>query len=163
MAWNIVQRRLGRAGGEKERLRRQREWDRTLGDGMWEIGYVIEGEFVPQRDAVDSVYYLSYKMYLESHPETLELLIKTAKSLRNPHALATSGVDLQVPAITRFLHEHKIELQGSEIVDIGSWQGRRSHALSDTLSPLQIPCAIAPKWTLEKFWQRKKCLAVWVD
>ena len=52
-------------------------------------------------------------------------------------------------------------LQGEEVVDIGSWQGRASHPIGIRLSPLTIPVTGDPKLTLEQFWQRKKCLAVW--
>ena len=67
---------------------------------------------------------------------TLELLT-LAKSLRNPHAEATTGVDLQVPTILDFLQRHGLELRGGEVVDIGSWQGKASHPLSIRLSPLR--------------------------
>lgn len=163
MPWKVIQRRLGRAGGEKERHARQRKWDREYGEGYWEIGYKIDGAFVPQHQAIDLVYDESYRLYFENHPEALQELVQLAKSLRNPHARATSGVDLQVPAITRYLREHDVALCGTEVVDIGSWQGKRSHAISERLSPLQIPCAIAPNMTLEQFWQSRKCLAIWED
>lgn len=84
-----------------------------------------------------------------------------AKVLRNPHAEATTGVDLQVQAILRYLRDHDLELQGAEVVDIGTWQGQRSHPISVRLSPLHIPCVLEPKLTLEKWWQSRKCLAVW--
>lgn len=51
----------------------------------------------------------------------------------------------------------------SEVVDIGSWKGNVSHALSIRLSPLHIQVTGNPKMTLEQFWQEKKCLAVWAD
>ena len=163
MAWKVVNRRIGRAGGLKQRTGRQREWDREYGEGRWAVGYVIDGEFVSQEDAVDSVYYRSYEKHFEEHPEDVEELIQTAKRLRNPHAEATTGVDLQVPAITEYLDRNGLSLQGSEIVDIGTWNGERSHAISVRLSPLQIRCALKPKMTLENYWQKKKCLAIWED
>ncbi len=86
-----------------------------------------------------------------------------AKIIQNPHARATSGVDLQVPAITRYLQEHKISLLGNEAVDIGTWEGKRSHAISVRLSPLQVKCCLDERLTLEKWWQEKKCLAKWID
>ena len=161
MGWKIVERNIGRAGGERPRNARQREWDRQYGDGEWAVGYVIDGEFVRQEDALESVYYRSYEAYFREHPEELEELVATAKVLRNPHAEATTGVDLQVPAIMTYLERHGLALRGREVVDIGTWEGRHSHAISVRLSPLQIPCSLAPKMTLEKFWQAKKCLSVW--
>ncbi len=76
MTWHIQKRRLGRAGGLKERMARQRQWDQTYGDGMWEIGYLINGDFVPQRDALDSIYTQSYRQHFDQHPEDLQELIQ---------------------------------------------------------------------------------------
>ena len=90
-----------------------------------------------------------------------ELVEHLAPRLRNPHAEATSGVDLQVPAITAYLERHGLTLQGSEVVDIGSWQGTSSHPIGVRLSPLQIHVAGSDHVTLESFWQGKKCLAAW--
>src|SRR5262249_31385028 len=105
----------------------------------------------------------SYEEHFAVHPEDVEELIRLAKVLRNPHAEATTGVDLQVPAILSYLERHGLRLQGAEVVDIGSWQGKASHALSVRLSPLHIRLAGNPKMTLEQFWQDRKCLAVWED
>ncbi len=161
MPWKVVDRNIGRAGGLKQRTGRQHEWDEKYGEGSWTVGYVINGEFIPQETALETIYYASYEEHFSNHPDDLEELVKTAKKLRNPHAEATTGVDLQVPAITDYLSRHNLTLKGSQIVDIGSWQGEASHALSIRLSPLQIKAAGNPKVTLEKFWQSKKCLAVW--
>src|ERR1041384_7495226 len=99
MPWKVVERRIGRAGGVKQRAARQREWDRQYGEDCWAVGYVVDGAFVLQDDAFESIYYKSYEEHFESHPEDLEELVRTAKLLRNPHAEATTGVDLQVPAV----------------------------------------------------------------
>lgn len=161
MSWEIVLRRLGRAGGIKQRHARQRSWDRTYGEGLWEIGYVVDHEFITQDDAYDRIYVESYRTYFDEHPEDLEELVATAKVLRNPHAEATTSVDLQVPAITKCLEEHNLVLAGREVVDIGTWNGERSHAISVRLSPLHLPVIGERRMSLESFWQRKKCLAVW--
>lgn len=95
------------------------------------------------------------------HPTDLTDLTQTAKVLRNPHAEATTAVDLQVPAILEYLRRNHLSLQGREVVDIGSWEGRASHALSIRLSPLSVRVIGDPKTTLEQFWQERKCLAVW--
>ena len=47
-------------------------------------------------------------------------------------------------------------------MDIGSY-GDRSHPLSVRLSPVTIEVTGDPRTTLEKFWQTRKCLAVWED
>lgn len=161
MSWKIEKRKIGRAGGKTQRNARHKEWDKKYGEGNWEIGYVIDMEFVDQYTAIDSVYYQSYVEHFERHPADLDLLIKLAKVLRNPHAEATTGVDLQIPAIIRYLKEKGLSLEGKEVVDIGSWQGQTSHPISVKLSPLHIKCCIQPRWTLEKWWQEEKCLAVW--
>lgn len=163
MSWKIVDRRIGRAGGLKQRMARQREWDLKYGDDRWTVGYVIDGEFVTQDEALELIYHRSYEEHFRRHPEDLEELIRTAKVLRNPHAEATTGVDLQVPAIMDYLARHNLSLQGSEVVDIGSWQGQASHALSIRLSPLHIKVVGNDRMTLENFWQSKKCLAVWEE
>jgi hypothetical protein len=161
MPWRVVERKIGRAGGVQQRTARQREWDARYGEDNWEVGYLIDGEFVTQAEAVESVYDRSYEEHFDAHPEDLEELVATAKRLRNPHSEATTGVDLQVPAILTYLERHGLALRGEEVVDIGSWEGRASHPLSIRLSPLTIRAAGEPKLTLEQFWQRKKCLAVW--
>lgn len=163
MGWKVIERRIGRAGAVKRRVARQREWDEKYGPGNWEIGYLLDGLFTSQEEALETVYYRSYAWHFEEHPSDLRELIGLAKALRNPHAEATTGVDLQVPAILDYLQRHGHRLQGREIVDIGSWEGFASHPLSIRLSPLQIRCVIDPRMTLEQFWQERKCLAIWVD
>ncbi|MFN3200398.1 MAG: hypothetical protein ACE366_18515 [Bradymonadia bacterium] len=163
MSWAVVERKIGRAGGVKRRQAKQREWDRKYGDGNWQVGYVVDGAFVSQDDAFDQIYKASYVAHFDAHPEDLQALVDTAKVLRNPHAEATTGVDLQVPAIMEILSERGLSLQGDVVMDIGTWQNERSHPLSVKLSPLQVACVLKPQWTLEKFWQEKKVLATWRD
>jgi len=163
MPWKIIERKLGRAGGIKQRLARQRDWDRMYGEGNWEIGYVLDGIFIDQETAFEKIYYQSYVEHFQNHPEDLTELIQTAKKLRNPHAEATTGVDLQIPAIMQFLERLNLQLSGNEVVDIGSWQGQASHKISIRLSPLHIKAADYPNMTLEQFWQEKKCLAIWQE
>ncbi|VAW72183.1 hypothetical protein MNBD_GAMMA12-2061 [hydrothermal vent metagenome] len=162
MAWEVISRKIGRAGSIKQRTHQQREWDIKYGQDHWAIGYVIDGEFVTQEAAIDLIYYQSYAKHFSEHPADLEELLTLAKVLRNPHAEATTGVDLQIPAIERYLAEHSLKLKGDEVVDIGTWQGERSHSISVRLSPLHLKCCLGgDKMTLESWWQKKKCLAVW--
>jgi hypothetical protein len=123
----------------------------------------VEGTFVLQEHAVESIYYRSYEEHFAAHPDELEELIRVAKRLRNPHAEATTGVDLQVPAIMTYLERHGLRLRGTEMVDIGTWKGRASHPIGIRLSPLHIKVAGDPGTTLERFWQERKCLAVWEE
>ncbi len=161
MSWNIVERKIGKAGNTKQRQKRQREWNKKYGDN-WLIGYVIDSQFVSQEDALESIYYKSYELHFENNPNDLQELIHTAKLLENPHAKATGGVDLQVPIILDYLIRNDLKLLGNEVVDIGSF-GEASHKISVRLSPLTIKVVLNPKMTLEKFWQDKKCLATWTD
>jgi hypothetical protein len=163
MTWQIVKRRLGRAGARKEREGRQRQWDHEYGEGAWAIGYLVDGDFVLQEHALETVYHRSYEAHFEAHPADLEELVGLAKILRNPHARATTGVDLQVPAILAHLAKRGIELRGTEVVDIGTWKGEATHAISVRLSPLTVRCVLDERLTLEKWWQREKCLAVWAE
>src|SRR6266511_3959146 len=105
MPWKIVERNLGRAGGVKQRTDRQRAWDRKYGDGAWAVGYVLDGEFVLQETALESVYYRSYEQHFRDHPEDLA----SACGLRRAFAEATTGVDLQVPAILQYLQRHGLK------------------------------------------------------
>jgi hypothetical protein len=113
MPWRVVERRIGRAGGIKQRAGRQREWDRKYGEDAWMVGYVVDGQFVSQEEAIETIYQRSYAEHFADHPEDLEELIHTAKVLRNPHAIATTGVDLQVPAIMGYLKQRGLDLQGA--------------------------------------------------
>ena len=162
MAWKIAERKIGKAGGLKQRTQRQKEWDQKYGEGNWETGYMIDGEFISQEKAFDTIYCKSYQEHFINNPDDLEELINLAHKLRNPHAEMTSGVDLQVPAIMKYLNDNNLTLKGNDVVDIGSY-GSRSHAISIRLSPLTIKCCLSPKITLEQFWQEKKCLAVWTN
>ncbi len=62
MSWLIVERKIGKAGNLKQRQKRQSEWNRKYGEN-WMIGYVIDGEFVSQEDALESIYYESYTIF----------------------------------------------------------------------------------------------------
>lgn len=161
MTWKIVERKIGKAGNIKQQHKRQQEWNQKYGEN-WQIGYFIDNEFITQENALEVIYYKSYEEHFAFHPQDLEELIQTAKTLRNPHSEITGGVDLQVPAIYKYLKNKNLQLQGNEVVNIGTY-GSRSHKLSVRLSPLTIKVTGNPNMTLEKFWQDKKCLVVWDD
>ena len=161
MGGKVGERRIGKAGPLKRRTARQRAWDAKYGESNWEVGYVVEGTFVTQEEALETIYYRSYEQHFQQHPADLEELIKTARRLRNPHAEATTSVDLQVPVILDYLERNNVSLLGHDVVDIGSWEGQASHAISIRLSPLSVRVVGDPKMTVEQYWQDKKCLAVW--
>jgi hypothetical protein len=79
MPWTVVERNIGRAGGIKKRTARQREWDQTYGEDNWAVGYVVDGAFVLQEDALESIYYRSYEEHFAAHSDDLEELISLAK------------------------------------------------------------------------------------
>ncbi len=56
MAWIIVKRKLGRAGGKGEREKRQEQWNKKYGEGLWAIGYVVNDTFMMQEECLDMVY-----------------------------------------------------------------------------------------------------------
>ena len=121
----------GVRAGVHRRTARQQEWDAKDGEGNREVGCVLQGEFVPQTQALESIYSRSYEEHFAAHPEDLDELVRTARRLRNPHAEATTGVDLQVPAITTYLERDELALRGEEVVDIGSWRaGPRTRSAS---------------------------------
>lgn len=161
MSWKIVERKIGKAGNLKQRQKRQSDWDKKYGEN-WMIGYLIAGEFISQEEALELIYYKSYEQHFSKYPEDIIKLIDTAKVLINPHSKLTGGVDLQVPAIMKYLERNNLELKGKEVVEIGTF-GSRSHKISVRLSPLTIKVVGNEKMTLEKYWQEKKCLAIWKE
>ncbi|MDU1891716.1 MAG: hypothetical protein E6767_13595 [Dysgonomonas sp.] len=163
MGWKVVEKKIGRAGSPKQQLSRQKEWDKKYGTDSWMVGYIINEEFITSEEAFDIIYYPSYVQHFENHPNDLLELINTAKALRNPHAEATGGVDLQVPTIMKYLREHLLTLKGTDLMNIGTWGNIHSHKLSVRLSPLQIKVIGNEKMTLEKYWQEKKVLVIWKD
>jgi hypothetical protein len=93
-------------------LTQSHESDQKYGEDQCAVGYAVDGAFVLQEDALDSICNRSYDEHFGAHPEDLEELIGLAKRLRNPRAEATTGVDLQVPAIMAYLERHRLRLQG---------------------------------------------------
>jgi len=78
MSWKIIERKIGKAGNLKQRQKRQSEWDKKHGEN-WMIGYIINHEFISQEDALENIYYESYRLHFENYPKDLIELIKTAK------------------------------------------------------------------------------------
>jgi hypothetical protein len=39
----------------EQRTARQREWDRQYGEDNWQVGYIIDGAFVSQEEALLAV------------------------------------------------------------------------------------------------------------
>jgi hypothetical protein len=71
-AWRVVEGRIGRAGGVKQRTARQRAWDQKYGEGQWAVGCVVGGAFVLQEYALKSIYNRSYEEHFAAHPEGSE-------------------------------------------------------------------------------------------
>src|SRR5262245_34689253 len=68
MTWKVMERRIGRAGPLKRRTARQREWDAKYGEGCWEVGYILDGKFVTQEEALETIYYRSYEQHFREYP-----------------------------------------------------------------------------------------------
>jgi len=134
MPWQIVERKIGRAGSAKQRAARSENGTSVMGRDSWAVGYVIEGEFVLQEEALQSVYYRSYEAHFRAHPEDLEELLRAGSRARNPHAEATTGVDLQIPAIMQYLQRQRTRNSGQRVVDYRHLAGQRSHPISVRLS-----------------------------
>jgi hypothetical protein len=45
MRWKVVERKIGKAGDDKQRRKRQTEWNIKYGEN-WMIGYEIDGQFI---------------------------------------------------------------------------------------------------------------------
>ena len=163
MSWNVVERKIGRAGGVKQRTARQREWDQKYGEDALGGRLRHRRRLRPPRRCA-GVGLLP------------ELRGTFCRSSRRPGGTDPAGQDAaesprrgndrRGPAGAS---DHDVSgsprasLQGNEVMDIGSWKGQASHAISIRLSPLHIKVTGDPKTTLEQFWQEKKCLAVWEE
>jgi hypothetical protein len=155
--------KLGRAGGPEKREKARVEWNKKYGEGNWEIVYFYNGKIYSRDEAMEEFYNKSYYEYLKNHEETLDKLCNMAAMLYNPHAEATEGVDLQVPAVLRSIEELGRKLQGKEIVAIGTYgykDGIKYPPISWELSPFRMPLWCDKKLSVEKFWQEYKYLAV---
>ena len=64
MPWVIKERKIGKAGDLKQRMKRQREWDQTYGEN-WMIGYTVDGAFISQEEALEHIYNKSYALHLK--------------------------------------------------------------------------------------------------
>lgn len=163
MPWQVVERNISPTGGVWELAAHKRAWEGKHGRGNWVIGYETERGFITEEAAIEAIYYKSYEEHFDSHPNDLDELVHLAGELRNPHAEAIAGVDLQVPAIMDYLNRNELNLRGPEVVDIGAWDSGTSPPIGIRLSAAHVTAVGNHKMSLEKFWQSKKCLAVWKD
>lgn len=155
--------KLGRAGGPKNRQKKKEEWDRKYGEGNWEIVYFYNNKIYTREEALSEFYNKSYYIFLKNNPNITMRLCLLARELYNPHAEATGGVDLQVPAVLEALDRLGRELTGKERIAIGTWgskYGKKYPPISHQLSPFKIPLWCDRRISVEKFWQEYKYLAV---
>ena len=132
MPWRVVEKKIGRAGGLQQRTARQREWDGQYGEDNWEVGYVIDGEFVPQNEALESIYYRSYEEHFAAHPEDLEELAPHRQEAAEPARRGDDGRRPPGPG------DH--ELPGAARVDATGRGGRRYRLVGGAgLAPDQHP------------------------
>lgn len=182
MSYQIIE-KIGRAGGFKKREAIQKEWDATYGKGNWIVGYVYNNTCYTREEALELFYNQSYVEFIKTHFKKIEVeLLQVASELFNPHALFTTGVDLQVPAVMKALEELKAPLTGSKKVAIGTFQVKawtpRALSLAKQydltvkedriiypsittfLSPYKVPLRQNPQISIEDFWQEYKYLLV---
>ena len=163
MPWKVVERKIGRAGGVKQRTARQREWDRQVRRGQ------LGGRLRHRRRLRPA----GRRPGVDLQPELRGTLRRpprgpggTDPPRQEPAEPARRGDDRRGPASAG---DHglpgaaRASASGTEVVDIGSWKGQASHPISIRLSPLHIQVVGDPKMTLEQFWQERKCLAVWEE
>ncbi|QUH21918.1 hypothetical protein [Alkaliphilus sp. B6464] len=158
-----IVKKIGRAGGPKNREKSKNEWDKKYGVGKWKVVYQYNNEIYTREQALEKFYNRSYYEYLKNHPTTLNNLCNMANSLYNPHADATGGVDLQVPAVYKALEHLNKSLQGAQRIAIGTWgykQGIEYPQISWELSPYKVPLWCNKDISIEVFWQDYKYLAV---
>lgn len=159
----IAVEKLGRAGGPKNRERKQKEWDTKYGKGNWCVVYQYNGKVYTREEALEEFYNKSYYDFLKNNPQLANQLCQMAKELYNPHAEETGGVDLQCPAVYQALEKLGLSLKGKERVAIGVWgtkYGRKYPSISYKLSPFQVPLWCDHSINVEAFWQDYKYLGV---
>lgn len=162
MVYQVVE-KLGRAGGPKNRERKQKEWNQKYGEGKWAVVYQYNGTVYTREEALEHFYNRSYYEYLKRNPYLANQLCQMAGELYNPHAVETGGVDLQCPAVHEALKKLGLSLQGTEKVAIGTWgtkYGRKYPSISYKLSPFRVPLWCDSATSVEEFWQNYKFLGV---
>lgn len=155
--------KLGRAGGPRNRERKQKEWNEKYGEGNWAVVYQYNGKVYTREEALENFYHKSYYDFLKKNPHLANQLCAMAKEIYNPHAEATGGVDLQCPAVHEALEKLGLSLHGDKRVAIGTWgtkYGRKYPSISYKLSPFQVPLWCDSSISVEEFWQDYKYLGV---
>lgn len=155
--------KLGRAGNSKNRDAKLNEWNTKYGEGNWEVVYSYKDNIMTREEALREYYYKSYYLYMDKNKSLTNELCNTAKSIYNPHAENTGGVDLQCPAVMFALGKLGITLSGSQKIAIGTWgsnKGIKYPSISYKLSPFKVPLWCDDFISVEKFWQEFKYLAV---
>jgi hypothetical protein len=72
MPWRVVERKIGRAGGMKQRTARQRAWDRKHGERQW-AGGAEGGGALPSRDIIQVVPDRKHASFMHSFPNYIQL------------------------------------------------------------------------------------------
>ena len=152
--------KVGRAGSKKQREEKQKEWDNKYGKGKWSIQYVYKNKIYTREEALEEFYNKSYFIFLKNNPKIVEELRVRAKTLYNPHAEKTTGIDLQVPAVYKALENLGIELQGEERIAIGEYGKDNYPLITKKLNPYRVPLWCDKKDNVEDFWQNNKYLVI---
>lgn len=181
--YKIVERNIGRAGNRKQMAEKQAVWNCKYGEGNWLTGYEVNGQFKTREAVIEEIYDQSYFVFLDEHPEVVELL-KNASGVYNPHALLSNSVDIQAATVERYMEARNLSFAGEGRLPIGSYQPKYKKEpllkraqeelglevrdgkiiypkIAYTLNPFSIPCLVKPEMSIEDYWQSDiKCLAV---
>lgn len=155
--------KVGRAGGKKQREEKQKEWDKKYGKNNWSIGYFYDNKFYTREEALIEFYDKSYYEFLKKNPKIVEEICKRAKTLYNPHARHTTGIDLQSPSVQKAIDRLGKKLEGNEELAVGVWgtnKGYKYPQISFKLDPYRVPLWCDKTINLESFWQEYKYLVI---
>jgi len=146
--WAIVERRIGSPGSPVRWQRFTAERDRRYGEGKWSVGYYWEDRFIPEPEAIDRFYNVSYSRFLARNDDLVDSLCSMAADLTDSSAKLRGDPFLEVNAIKNALLELDRPLAGPILLDLGIQSG-----ISDAMAAGRVPFMGGLNgWSLEQFW-----------
>jgi len=181
MEYTIIERNIGRAGTKAALQKKAEILNNKYGEGNWQTGYEINGEFHTRESAIEQIFEPSYFKFLDENTKWVDELIASG-GVFNPHALFSKSIDLQAVAVDRYMESRNLSYTGVKLLPIGSYQPKHNKdkifqmarekgltvtdkiiypPISYALSPFKVPCIIRPEMSIEDFWQSDaKVLAI---